>query len=85
MAEETERNKDDITHCQMLEDHYNERTKVYEEVKSAAIEANKELAVHEKQQVNLEERKKHANSKGKKLKKSMQEVCENRATYDTVY
>ncbi|TDL13720.1 Smc hinge domain-containing protein, partial [Rickenella mellea] len=34
----------------------------------------KDLAVHEKQQVNLEERKKHANGKGKKLtKKSLQE------------
>ena len=58
----------------MLEDHYNERTKVYEEVKAAAIEASKDLAVHEKQQVNLEERKKHANTKAKKLKKSLQEV-----------
>lgn len=34
----------------------------------------KELAVHEKQQVNLEERKKHAKTKEKKLKKSLQDV-----------
>ena len=45
-----------------------------QEVKSAAAEAVKELAVHEKQRVGLEERRKHANGKAKKLKKSIQEV-----------
>lgn len=74
MEEETERNKDDITHCQMLEDHYKERGKAYEEVKVAGAEAVKDLAVHEKQQVNLEERKKHATTKAKKLKKTLNEV-----------
>ncbi|KAI5119782.1 hypothetical protein M0805_009253 [Coniferiporia weirii] len=73
LAEETERNKDDITHCQMLEEHFKERGKAYEEVKAAAAEAMKDLAVHEKQQVNLEERRKHANTKAKKLKKSSQD------------
>ncbi|TDL26418.1 hypothetical protein BD410DRAFT_783474 [Rickenella mellea] len=73
LAEETERNKDDITHCELLEKHFEERGAAYEEVKAAAAEAVKDLAVHEKQQVNLEERKKHANGKGKKLKKSVQE------------
>ncbi|KAH8111883.1 RecF/RecN/SMC [Phellopilus nigrolimitatus] len=73
LADETERNKDDITHCQMLEEHYKERGRAYEEVKAAAAEAMKDLAVHEKQQVNLEERKKHANTKAKKTKKSLQD------------
>ncbi|TDL18278.1 hypothetical protein BD410DRAFT_880869 [Rickenella mellea] len=76
LAEETEQNKDDITHCELLEKHFEERGAAYKEVKAAAAEAFKDLAVHEKQQVNLEERKKHANGKGKKLKKkSVQEVC----------
>lgn len=33
----------------------------------------KDLTVHEKKQVSLEERRKHANTKEKKLKKSLQE------------
>jgi hypothetical protein len=45
-----------------------------QEVKAAAAEAVKDLAVHEKQQVGLEERSKHAKSKAKKLKKSLQDV-----------
>jgi structural maintenance of chromosome 4 len=39
-----------------------------------AAAAMKDLAANEKQQVSLEERRKHANSKGKKLKKSLQDV-----------
>jgi len=45
-----------------------------QEVKAAAAEAVKDLAVHEKQQVGLEERSKHAKNKAKKLKKSVQDV-----------
>lgn len=45
-----------------------------QEVKAAAAEAVKDLAVHEKEQVGLEERSKHAKSKSKKLKKSVQDV-----------
>ncbi|KAL5519615.1 SMC4 [Sanghuangporus vaninii] len=73
LAEETDRNKDDIAHCQLLEENYEDRVKTYEEVKAAAIEAAKNLAIYEKQQVNLEERKKHANTKATKLKKSLKE------------
>ena len=45
-----------------------------QEVKAAATEALKEMAVYEKQEVGLEEKRKHANSKAKKLKKSVQDV-----------
>lgn len=45
-----------------------------QEVKAAAAEALKEMAVYEKQEVGLEEKRKHANSKAKKLKKSLQDV-----------
>ncbi|KAA1467870.1 hypothetical protein DENSPDRAFT_926927 [Dentipellis sp. KUC8613] len=73
LAEERERNKDDIAHLEKLEQHYEKRIKAYEEVKAAAAIAMKDLANHEKQEVGLEERRKHANSKVKKLKKSLQE------------
>ncbi|TFY64633.1 hypothetical protein EVG20_g5880 [Dentipellis fragilis] len=73
LAEERERNKDDIAHLKELEQHYEKRVKAYEEVKAAAAIAIKDLANHEKQEVGLEERRKHANSKVKKLNKSLQE------------
>ena len=47
---------------------------IIQEVKAAAAEAVKDLAAHEKQQVGLEERSKHAKSKAKKLKKLVQDV-----------
>ncbi|EIN14323.1 hypothetical protein PUNSTDRAFT_129962 [Punctularia strigosozonata HHB-11173 SS5] len=68
-----EQNKDDISHVEMLEKHYEERQQAYEEVRTLAAAAMKDLAANEKQQVSLEERRKHANSKGKKLKKSLQD------------
>ncbi|KAF9237097.1 RecF/RecN/SMC [Melanogaster broomeanus] len=70
---ETERNKDDITHLDMLEKHFVEREKAYEEVKAAAEEAVKDQATHGKQAIGLEERRKHASGKAKKLKKALQE------------
>jgi hypothetical protein len=45
-----------------------------QEVKAAAAEALKEMAAYEKQEVGLEEKRKHANSKAKKLKKSLHDV-----------
>jgi structural maintenance of chromosome 4 len=45
-----------------------------QEVEAAAAEALKEMAAYEKQEVGLEEKRKHANSKAKKLKKSLQDV-----------
>ncbi|PCH34299.1 RecF/RecN/SMC protein [Wolfiporia cocos MD-104 SS10] len=73
LAEETERNKDDIMHVEALQKHYDERATAYEEVKTAAAEAVKDLSAQEKKQVGLDERRKHANSKAKKLKKSLQD------------
>ncbi|KAL4068878.1 RecF/RecN/SMC N terminal domain-containing protein [Scleroderma yunnanense] len=73
LATERERNKDDITHLEMLEEHFTERERAYEEVKAAAEGAVKEQAAHEKQAVGLEERRKHASSKLKKLKKALQD------------
>lgn len=46
---------------------------ISQEVKSAAEEAVKEQTTREKQVVSLEERRKHTNTKAKKLKKSLQD------------
>lgn len=73
LAAELERNKDDTEHLNMLEQHFVDRQKAYEEVKSAAEEAVKEQTTREKQVVSLEERRKHTNTKAKKLKKSLQD------------
>ncbi|KAI5998259.1 RecF/RecN/SMC [Pisolithus albus] len=73
LAAELERNKDDIEHLNMLEQHFVDRQKAYEEVKAAAEEAVKEQTTREKQVVSLEERRKHTNTKAKKLKKSLQD------------
>ncbi|KAH9020152.1 SMCs flexible hinge [Lactarius hengduanensis] len=52
-----------------------ERDQIYEKVKAAAaVEALKEMVAYEKQEVGLEEKCKHANSKAKKLKKLLQDV-----------
>ncbi|KZT08792.1 RecF/RecN/SMC protein [Laetiporus sulphureus 93-53] len=73
LADETERNRDDILHLELLQKHYDERCAAYEEVREAAAAAVKDLAAQEKKVVGLEERKKHANGKTKKLRKSLQE------------
>ena len=56
-----------------------------QEVKAAAAEALKEMAAYEKQEVGLEEKRKHANSKAKKLKKSLQDVNFFGTPYLTLY
>ena len=53
----------------MLEQHYQERERAYNEEGKTAEEL-KDLASREKQAVGLEGKKKRANSKGKKLKKA---------------
>ncbi|RDB19364.1 Structural maintenance of chromosomes protein 4 [Hypsizygus marmoreus] len=73
LQDETNRNQDDITHLELLRKHYEEREKAYDEVRAAAEEAVKDLTAHEKQEVGLQERRKHAASKAKKLKKSLQD------------
>ncbi|TFK56417.1 hypothetical protein OE88DRAFT_1741296 [Heliocybe sulcata] len=71
LAHLREQNQDDVTHLDLLRKHYDEREAAYAEVRAAAEEAHKDLAAHERQAVGLEEKRKHANSKAKKLKKSM--------------
>ncbi|THV05398.1 RecF/RecN/SMC protein [Dendrothele bispora CBS 962.96] len=73
LEEEREKNKDDVTHLEMLREHYAEREKAYKEVLAAAAAASKELTEKEKQEVSLNEKKKHAASKVKKSKKLVQE------------
>lgn len=43
-------------------------------MQKAAAEAVKDLAAREKTQISLEEKRKHANTKAKKLKKSINDV-----------
>ncbi|KAJ3576089.1 hypothetical protein NP233_g661 [Leucocoprinus birnbaumii] len=73
IATEIEKNKGDIEHLQLLKQHFEEREAAYKEVKDAAEEANKELTGKEKQEVQLQEKLKHANGKAKKLKKQITE------------
>ena len=56
-----------------------------QEIKAAAAEALKEMGAYEKQEVGLEEKRKHANSKAKKLKKSLQDVSLRYPASGTLY
>ncbi|KAJ6475290.1 RecF/RecN/SMC [Mycena vitilis] len=71
LKDEQERNKGDMTHVVLLRKNYIDREKVYKEVQDAVEVAVKELAHHEKQEVELKEKKKHVSTKAKKLKKSL--------------
>ncbi|KAF8982402.1 hypothetical protein BDQ17DRAFT_1437885 [Cyathus striatus] len=72
LEEETERNQDDIEHLDALKKHYVEREQAYEvQLQVATAKALKDLAAHEKQEVGLQERYKHAKGKAKKLSKSV--------------
>ncbi|KAI0368918.1 RecF/RecN/SMC protein [Pilatotrama ljubarskyi] len=82
LKEERDRNQDDITHLEMLQKHYEEKCEAYEEVKKAAAEAVKDLAAREKTQISLEEKRKHANTKAKKLKKAINDDEHARAEAD---
>ncbi|KAJ7096401.1 RecF/RecN/SMC [Mycena epipterygia] len=73
LADEQERNRDDVTHVELLRKNYIEREKIYKEVQDAAAAAVQELAHHEKQEVEFKERRKHATTRAKKLKKSLTE------------
>ncbi|CDO73402.1 hypothetical protein BN946_scf185013.g36 [Trametes cinnabarina] len=82
LQEERERNQDDITHLDMLQKHYDEKCEAFEEVKKAAAAAVKDLATREKTQISLEEKRKHANTKVKKLKKAISDDEHARAEAD---
>ncbi|KAJ7680246.1 RecF/RecN/SMC [Mycena polygramma] len=71
LKDEQERNEGDMTHVVLLRKNYVDREKVYKEVQDAVEVAVKELAHHEKQEVELKEKKKHVSTKAKKLKKSL--------------
>jgi hypothetical protein len=58
---------------------------IVQEVKAAATEAVNDLAAHEKQRVGLEEQSKHAESKAKKLKKSVQDVSCRVYTWSSIF
>ncbi|KAF8210152.1 RecF/RecN/SMC protein [Mycena galopus ATCC 62051] len=71
LADEQERNKDDVAHVEQLRVNYQEREANYKEVQDAAAAAAQELAHYEKQEVEFKERRKHVSAKAKKLKKSV--------------
>ncbi|PPR02346.1 hypothetical protein CVT24_011690 [Panaeolus cyanescens] len=71
LTKETDRNKDDITLFEQLQQHYQQREEDYTNVQAAAAEANKELASNERAEIGLQERRKHAATRAKKLKKSL--------------
>ncbi|KAJ7733746.1 RecF/RecN/SMC protein [Mycena maculata] len=71
LADEQEKNRDDMTHVELLRKDYVEREATYKVVQEAAAAAVQELAHHEKQEVELKERRKAATLKAKKLKKSL--------------
>ncbi|KAF7298253.1 SMC hinge domain-containing protein [Mycena chlorophos] len=77
LAEEQTKNKDDIEHYESLKADFEEREAAYEafrqDVKAHAAGALKDLAKNQKDQVQLEERLKHANAQAKKCKKSLTE------------
>ncbi|KAJ7132829.1 RecF/RecN/SMC [Mycena crocata] len=73
LKDEQDRNRDDMTHVELLRKNYDERQKTYKIVQDAAAAAVQELAHHEKQEVEFKERKKAATARAKKLEKSLTE------------
>ncbi|KAI0673837.1 RecF/RecN/SMC protein [Trametes maxima] len=82
LQEEQERNQDDVAHLEMLQKHYDGQCEAYEEVKKAAAGAVKDLAAREKTQISLEEKRKHSNTKAKKLKKTINDDEHNKLQAD---
>ncbi|KAF8870390.1 RecF/RecN/SMC N terminal domain-containing protein [Gymnopilus junonius] len=80
LEKETEQNRGDIDHLEQLKEHYEEREKAYAEVQAAAATAVKDLATLERREVGLQEKRKHASGRAKKLKKSVQEDTTARKT-----
>lgn len=91
LEKETEQNRGDIEHFELLRKHYEEREKAYEvilertingtysslyiqEVQTAARTAVKDLAQFERQEIGLQEKRKHTGGRIKKLKKTMADV-----------
>ncbi|KAJ3715083.1 RecF/RecN/SMC N terminal domain-containing protein [Lentinula raphanica] len=74
LEEEKAKNKDDIEHLQALQADYKAFEKGYKEVQKLVAEAVQSLAEHEKQEIGLSEKRKHAAGKAKKLKKSVNDA-----------
>lgn len=63
-----------MRHVHIASSHYTIHNDRFQEVQTAANKAVKELAEHEKREIGLQEKMKHASTRAKKLKKSVQEV-----------
>ncbi|KAE9407945.1 RecF/RecN/SMC protein [Gymnopus androsaceus JB14] len=68
---ETEKNKGDVQRLAELQAHYQGLEKAYKEVQKVLADAVKELNDHEKQEIGVSEKRKHAAGKAKKLKKNV--------------
>ncbi|KAF9472577.1 hypothetical protein BDN70DRAFT_886856 [Pholiota conissans] len=85
LAKATEQHQGDIEHLESLKTYYEEKEKAYADVQTIAKKAIKELAEHEKREIGLQERRKHASTKAKKLKKSVQEdTAARKAALNTI-
>ncbi|KDQ18233.1 hypothetical protein BOTBODRAFT_29575 [Botryobasidium botryosum FD-172 SS1] len=73
MEEERDRNKETIAESEELKQEYEQRVAAFEVVKKETEKLVKNLAVHEKAEVQFQEKKKHLISKRKKLEKALNE------------
>ncbi|KAF8336456.1 uncharacterized protein EI90DRAFT_3119718 [Cantharellus anzutake] len=73
LTKEIEKNKDNIAETEALQAEYKDREAQYEVVRNETAKLVKDLAAHEKEEVKLQEKKKHVATKHKKLKKSIVE------------
>ncbi|KAG8852500.1 hypothetical protein FRB96_008688 [Tulasnella sp. 330] len=73
LAQEKEKNADNVAGIEALERNYDERVKAFEVVKKELAPLAKQLQNLEKQEVQLGEKRKHIMTKGKKLTKSLRE------------
>ncbi|KAG8882409.1 hypothetical protein FRB99_004665, partial [Tulasnella sp. 403] len=73
LQQEKDKNADNIAEIDALQKAYDERVKAFEVVKKETAPLVKQLQALEKQEVQLEEKRKHIMTKGKKLTKSLKE------------
>ncbi|KIO24616.1 hypothetical protein M407DRAFT_26046 [Tulasnella calospora MUT 4182] len=79
LQQEKDKNKDTIGAIEELQHAYDERVKAFEVVKKETAPLVKQLQALEKQEVTLQEKRKHIMAKGKKLTKSLKEDHNARA------
>ncbi|KAG9027694.1 hypothetical protein FRB95_007465 [Tulasnella sp. JGI-2019a] len=73
LAQEKEKNADNVAEIEALERNYDERVKAFDVVKKELAPLAKQLQNLEKQEVQLGEKRKHVMTKGKKITKSLKE------------